>query len=91
MLKWLKGLGGGDEKPDHPMYSVREAEKLLADLPETNPGKALEEVVGWVESVSQTPGYQPALRAEVLRTLEDVFAIDALARLRAGEIVTRLS
>lgn len=27
----------------------------------------------------------------VLRTLEDVFAIDALARLRAGEIVTRLS
>lgn len=27
----------------------------------------------------------------VLRTLEDVFAIDALARLRAGEIVARLS
>ncbi|TAK41383.1 MAG: hypothetical protein EPO27_19320 [Betaproteobacteria bacterium] len=74
MLKWLKGLGGiggGGEKPDHPMYSVREAEKLLADLPETSPGKALEEIVGWIESVSQTPGFEPGLRAAVLRTLED--------------------
>lgn len=70
MLKWLKGLGGG-ERPDHPMYSIREAEKLLADLPESNPGKALEEIATWIESVSQTPGYRPELRAEVLRVLED--------------------
>lgn len=72
MLKWLKELGsGGGERPDHPMYSVREAEKLLADLPESNPGKALEEIVSWIESVSQTPGYKPELRAAILRLLED--------------------
>lgn len=71
MLKWLKGLGGGGEKPDHPMYSVRETEKLLADLPETNPGQALDEIVTWIESVSQTPGFRPELRAAVLRVLED--------------------
>jgi hypothetical protein len=71
MLKWLKGLAGGGERPDHPMYSVREAEKLLADLPDSNPGKALEEIVGWVESVSQTPGYAASLRAAVLHVLED--------------------
>ena len=74
MLKWLKGLGGlggGGERPDHPMYSVREAEKLLADLPESSPGKALEEIVDWIESVSQTPGFEPALHGAVLRTLED--------------------
>lgn len=74
MLKWLKGLGGlgaGGERPDHPMYSIRETEKLLADLPETNPGKALEEIVGWIESVSTTPGYQAELRAAILRVLED--------------------
>ena len=72
MLEWLKGLGGGGgEKPDHPMCSVRETEKLLADLPETNPGQALDEVVGWIESVSQTPGFGPKLRADVLRVLED--------------------
>lgn len=72
MFKWLKGLGAGGEKPDHPMYSVRETEKLLADLPETNPGKSLDEIVSWIESVSQTPGFRPELRAAVLRILEDV-------------------
>jgi hypothetical protein len=72
MLKWLKGLsGGGGERPDHPMSSVREAEKLLADLPDANPVKALEEIASWVESVSQTPGYTAELRADVLRVLED--------------------
>ncbi|OFZ95133.1 MAG: hypothetical protein A2Z64_04110 [Betaproteobacteria bacterium RIFCSPLOWO2_02_67_12] len=71
MLKWLKGFSGGGEKPDHPMYSVRETEKLLADLPETNPGQALDEIVTWIESVSLTPGYRPELRAAVLRVLED--------------------
>lgn len=71
MLKWLKGLGGKDEKPDHPMSSLREAEKLLAELPENSPGKALEEIVTWIESVSATPGYKPELRAAILRLLED--------------------
>jgi hypothetical protein len=71
MLKWLKGLGGGDERPDHPMYSTREAEKLLADLPEGNPGKSLEEIVTWIESVSQTPGFKPAVRSGVLQLLEN--------------------
>lgn len=71
MLKWLKGLGGKDDKPDHPMSSLREAEKLLADLPENSPGKALEEIVTWIESVSATPGYKPELRAAILRLLED--------------------
>jgi hypothetical protein len=53
------------------MSSLREAEKLLADLPENSPGKALEEIVTWIESVSATPGYKPELRATILRLLED--------------------
>ncbi|MBI2753739.1 MAG: hypothetical protein HYX46_09550, partial [Betaproteobacteria bacterium] len=68
MLKWLGGLGG---KPDHPLYSAKEAERILAELPDADPGKALDEVTGWIESVSQAPDFKPDVRIAVLQLLDD--------------------
>ena len=67
MLKWL-GLGG---KPDHPMYDVKAAEKILAELSDADPARGLEEICGWLESVSQAPDFKPEPRIAVLQLLDD--------------------
>ena len=64
MFDWLK-------KPDHPMSSVEEARKVLAELPQDDPGKALEEIAGWMGSVKEAEGFKADLRASVLGFLED--------------------
>ena len=66
MLKWL-----GGSKPDHPMYNVKAAEKILAGLPDDDPGKTLEEIAGWIESVSQAPDFKADVRIAVLQLLDD--------------------
>jgi hypothetical protein len=66
MLKWL---GGG--KPDHPMHSVKAAEKILSELAPADAEQALDEVCGYLESVSQAPDFKPDVRAGVLEALDD--------------------
>ena len=66
MLKWL---GGG--KPDHPMHSVNAAEKILSELAPADAEQALDEVCGYLESVSKEPSFKPDVRAGVLQALDD--------------------
>lgn len=68
MASWLKIL---DEKPDHPMFNVEEARKLLADLPQDNPLNALDEISGWLASVKETTGFRPELRADIIMLLDE--------------------
>ncbi|MGH8674577.1 MAG: hypothetical protein ACREVG_09735, partial [Burkholderiales bacterium] len=65
MLKWLGG------KPDHPMHSVKAAEKLLSELSPEDPEQGLEEVCGYIESVSKEPDFKPDVRSGVLQVLDD--------------------
>jgi len=67
MLKWL----GGGSKPDHPMHSVKAAEKILSELAPADAEQALEEVCGYLESVAQAPDFKPDVRAGVLQALDD--------------------
>ena len=67
-MAWLKIL---EEKPDHPMFNVEEAKKLLADLPQDNPLNALDEITGWLASVKETPGFRPELRADIIMLLDE--------------------
>lgn len=60
-----------DKKPDHPMSDAKEARRLLADLPKDDALKALEEVVSWLTSVKDTPGFHPELRTEVIMLLDE--------------------
>jgi len=66
MLKWL-GVG----KPDHPMHSVKAAEKILSELAPNDAEQALDEVCGYLESVSKAPDFKPDVRAGVLEALDD--------------------
>ena len=66
MLKWF---GGG--KPDHPMNNVKAAEKLLSELDTSDPEQALEEICGWIDSVSSAGDFKPDLRGSILLLLDD--------------------
>lgn len=65
----LKKLLG--KKPDHPMANLREAKKLLADLPVQDPYKSLEEINFWLDSVKDAQGYRLPDRIEVLKFLDE--------------------
>jgi hypothetical protein len=58
-------------KPDHPMYDVKEAGRLLAELPKDKPFKAIEEITAWLDSVKDTAGYLPRLRSEIIMLLDE--------------------
>ena len=66
MLKWL-----GGSKPDHPMHSVKAAEKILSELAPADAEQALDEVCGYLESVAKAPDFKPEVRASVLQALDD--------------------
>lgn len=68
VLDWLKNL---DDKPDHPMYNLEEAGKLLGELPRNNPAKALEEVTSWLTSVKDTQGFRVDIRVAVVKLLDE--------------------
>ena len=60
-----------DGKPDHPMFDVKEARKLLADLPNNDAFKALDEITSWLTSVKDTPDFRPEVRAEIIMLLDE--------------------
>jgi hypothetical protein len=60
----------GKKRPDHPMYDVEEAGKLLGDLPPDN-GKALEEITSSLETVAATPEFPLSDRIGVLKLLDE--------------------
>lgn len=59
------------EKPDHPMFSIEEAKKLLAKLPKKDSAKALEEVTAWLDSIKDATGFRPELRAQITMLLDE--------------------
>jgi hypothetical protein len=58
-------------KPDHPLFDVKEARRLLAELPKDDPFKALEDITSWLESLKATPGFRPMVRAEITMMLDE--------------------
>ena len=68
MASWFKIL---DDKPDHPMYDVAEARKLLAGLPKDVPLKALDDITSWLTSVKDTPGFRPDWRIGIIMLLDE--------------------
>lgn len=79
VLDWLKNL---DNKPDHPMYNLEEAWKLLGELPRNNPAKALEELTSWLTSVKDTQGFRVDTRLAVIKLLDETGQPHQLEMLR---------
>lgn len=65
MLKWL------GPKADHPMADLREARKMIGEVPQGDALKALGELTDWALSVAGTKGFKGPDRLEIYRLLED--------------------
>ena len=68
MFSLLNAFG---EKPDHPMSDMKEARKLLAELPKNNAFKALEETTFWLTSIRDAQGFRPEVRADIIMLLDE--------------------
>jgi len=53
----------GSSKPDHPMAELKEARKILDDIPGNDSLKAIDELFHWLESVRTVEGFKPEYRA----------------------------
>jgi hypothetical protein len=74
----LKLFGAG--KTDHPLGDMKEARRVVAELPRADPAKALDEITHWMESVRQEQEFRPDHRAAVLQLLDEA-AQDPVRRL----------
>jgi hypothetical protein len=70
VLKWI---GGGD-KVDHPMADAKRAREIVAELPASDPVKAIEEIIHWLDTLNATEGFRPE------RRFENVDLLDAAAK-----------
>lgn len=60
-----------DGKPDHPMYDMEEARRLLAGLPRNDSFKALDEITSWLTSIKDTTGFRPEIRTPIVMLLDE--------------------
>lgn len=59
------------KKPDHPLFSLAEARQKVADLPQDDTKKSLEEITFWLDTIKNAEGFTPALRAEIVLFLDE--------------------
>jgi hypothetical protein len=65
----LKIFGGG--KSDHPMADLKEARRLLGELPASDAASALDEINHWFESVRADQDFRPAHRVALALMLDE--------------------
>lgn len=61
----------GSKKPDHPMAGIREARKILEELPTNDAFKCTDELTHWLESVVAAEGFKAEYRAQVIQLLDE--------------------
>jgi hypothetical protein len=67
--------------PDHPLQSVDDARKVLAEIAAGDPDKALADITNWVAGMNATESFTPGRRARILLTLDE--AARSLWRLKS--------
>ena len=58
-------------KPDHPLSDLDEARRLIGELPEDDHYRALEEITFWLDSIKDTRGFHPEVRASIILLLDE--------------------
>ena len=61
-------FGGG--KPDHPMADIKQARKLISELPANDSVKALNDVTTWLDSINRAEGFRLERRFELIDLLD---------------------
>ena len=85
----LKFFGSG--KPDHPMADIKEARKILDEIPAGDSLKAIDELFHWLESVRTIEGFKPEYRADLIQLIDDAAQVHARKLARDYLSVPRLS
>jgi hypothetical protein len=62
-------LFGG--KPDHPLFDLNETRRLIAELPQDDQRKALEDITFWLDSIKSTKGFHPEVRSAIILLLDE--------------------
>ncbi|HET6720696.1 MAG TPA: hypothetical protein VFH22_13665 [Rhodocyclaceae bacterium] len=60
-----------DRDHSHPLADPKELKRTLAELPPRDDAKSLDELAGWLESVSNAEGLMPAQTFDIVRQLDD--------------------
>lgn len=79
MLDWLKKSG---PDPDNPMRNPASASALLAELRQSDPVKALDEMSAWLRSVGEMPDFDERARNDVLGLIQEAGTAHVAALLR---------
>ncbi|MFH1044291.1 MAG: hypothetical protein V1796_04415 [Pseudomonadota bacterium] len=61
----------GSKKPDHPMADIKEARKILEELPANDAFKCADELTHWLQSVMAEEGFKPEYRAQLVQLLDE--------------------
>lgn len=74
MLNSIAGLGGlfGNKDEGHPLATVRQLKAVIDAVPRDNAFKALDEVLGWIESLRGADEFPAERLFETVRQLDDV-------------------
>jgi len=73
MLNKLGKLGGMfGQKEGHPLADAREFKRIIDEVPRDNAFRALDEVVGWIESLRGADDFPAERLFETIRQLDDV-------------------
>lgn len=65
----------GSKKPDHPMADIKEARKILGELPANDAFKCADELTHWLESVMAEEAFKPENRAQLVQLLDETAQI----------------
>ena len=60
-----------EAKPDHPLFDLDEARRLIAELPEDDRYKALGDITFWLDSIKTTRGFHPEVRIAIILLLDE--------------------
>ena len=61
----------GSKNPDHPMADIKEASKILEELPTNDAFKCADELTHWLESVVAAEGFKAEYRAQLIQLLDE--------------------
>src|SRR5512135_2957636 len=60
-----------ERKPEHPLFDLEEARRLISELPEDDHYKALVDIIFWLDSIKTTRGFHPEVRAAIILLLDE--------------------
>ena len=67
----------GSSKPDHPMAELKDARRILDEIPANDAFRALDELTHWLESVRTTEGFKPDDRVQLAQLIDEAAQVHA--------------